>query len=47
MKLEQYSFGIGDRFGMQGRSQLNAIKSARKSGKDIAIVWTSLTESTG
>jgi len=39
MKLEKYSFGTGDRFGHQGRAQLDAIKKAKEGGVDIAIVW--------
>lgn len=39
MKLEKYSFGTGDRFGLQGSAQLAAIQKARKEGVDIAIVW--------
>ncbi len=39
MKLEKYSFGIGDRFGMQGKAQLTAIIKAAKAGIDIVPVW--------
>ncbi len=39
MKLEKYSFGTGDRFGMQGKAQLNAIKKAKEAGIDIVPVW--------
>ncbi len=39
MKLEKYSFGTGDRFGMQGDAQLAAIRKAAEEGVDIAIVW--------
>ncbi len=39
MKLEKYSFGTGDRFGHQGKAQLDAIKKAKENGVDIAIVW--------
>jgi len=39
MKLEKYSFGTGDRFGQQGKAQLDAIKKAKERGVDIAIVW--------
>ena len=35
MKLEKYSFGIGDRFGQQGKAQLQAIVNAKKIGIDI------------
>ena len=36
---EKYSFGIGDRFGHQGASQINAIIEAGKKGIDISPVW--------
>jgi hypothetical protein len=39
MKLEKYSFGIGDRFGHQGKAQLEAIAKAKKIGIDIVPVW--------
>lgn len=39
MKLEKYSFGTGDRFGLQGSAQLAAIQKASEEGIDIAIVW--------
>ncbi|HUT29744.1 MAG TPA: tagaturonate epimerase family protein [Sedimentisphaerales bacterium] len=39
MNLEKYSFGIGDRFGHQGRAQLQAIIKAKKAGVDITPVW--------
>jgi len=39
MELEKYSFGTGDRFGQQGRAQLDAVIQAKKRGVDIAIVW--------
>ncbi|MEN8800298.1 MAG: tagaturonate epimerase family protein [Flavobacteriaceae bacterium] len=39
MKLEKYSFGTGDRFGNQGSPQLQAIRTAKEQGVDIAIVW--------
>jgi hypothetical protein len=39
MNLEQYSFGIGDRFGHQGRAQLQAIIKAKQAGIDITPVW--------
>ena len=39
MKLEKYSFGVGDRFGHQGKAQLQAIINAKKIGIDIAPVW--------
>ena len=39
MKLERYSFGLGDRFLHQGRAQLQAIINARDTGIDITPVW--------
>ena len=39
MKLEKYSFGIGDRFSQQGEAQLRAIDNARKAGIPFVPVW--------
>lgn len=39
MKLGKYSFGIGDRFGHQGKAQLNALIKAKEAGIDIVPVW--------
>jgi tagaturonate epimerase len=39
MKLGKYSFGTGDRFGLQGTAQLEAIHLARAAGVELAIVW--------
>jgi hypothetical protein len=39
MKLEKYSFGIGDRFGRQGKPQLDAIIKAKENGINITPVW--------
>jgi hypothetical protein len=39
MKLERYSFGIGDRFAQQGEAQLKAIMKAKEQGIDIVPVW--------
>ncbi|MBM4024066.1 MAG: hypothetical protein FJ280_01485 [Planctomycetes bacterium] len=39
MILGKYSFGIGDRFGHQGRAQLAAVMKARAQGVDITPVW--------
>ncbi len=39
MKLGKYSFGTGDRFGLQGSAQLEAIAMARDAGVELAIVW--------
>ena len=40
MKLEKYSFGIGDRFSHEGEAQLGAIiKAKNELGIDISPVW--------
>lgn len=39
MKLGKYSFGTGDRFGLQGDAQLEAIRKVHAQGIDITIVW--------
>ena len=39
MELGKYSFGIGDRFGCQGKAQLEAIRMASKQGIEIIPVW--------
>ena len=39
MILSKYSFGIGDRFGHQGKAQLQAFIKARQAGIDITPVW--------
>ena len=39
MKLEKYSFGMGDRFGCQGKAQLAAIAKAKSAGLDVTPVW--------
>ena len=39
MILGKYSFGIGDRFGHQGKAQLAAIMKAKEQGLDITPVW--------
>lgn len=39
MKLEKYSFGIGDRFGKEGRAQLRALLKARENGIELVPVW--------
>lgn len=39
MKIEKYSFGIGDRFGQQGIAQLEALIKAKKEGIDFVPVW--------
>jgi len=39
MKLEKYSFGMGDRFAHQGQAQLRAIIEAKNNGVNITPVW--------
>lgn len=39
MLLEKYSFGVGDRFGHQGRAQLEGLLQARSQGVGIVPVW--------
>jgi tagaturonate epimerase len=39
VKIEKYTFGIGDRFAHQGRAQLRAILKAREAGVDVHPVW--------
>ncbi|HUW19126.1 MAG TPA: tagaturonate epimerase family protein [Sedimentisphaerales bacterium] len=39
MILEKYSFGVGDRFGHQGKAQLQAIIKAKEAGADVTPVW--------
>ena len=39
MILGKYSFGIGDRFGHQGKAQLSAVIKAKDKGLDITPVW--------
>jgi len=39
MILGKYSFGIGDRFGHQGKAQLSALVKAKEQGLDITPVW--------
>ena len=38
-QLEKYSFGTGDRFGHQGKAQLDAMFKAKQAGIDIVPVW--------
>ena len=37
--LGKYSFGMGDRFGAEGKAQLNAVLKARQKGIVITPVW--------
>jgi hypothetical protein len=39
MKLEKYSFGVGDRFNHQGEAQLRAIIKASEKGVEVSPVW--------
>ena len=39
MKLNKYSFGVGDRFSFQGKAQLKAFILADKKGLKITPVW--------
>jgi hypothetical protein len=39
MKLERFSFGMGDRFAHQGEAQLSAVLKAKEQGVDITPVW--------
>ena len=39
MILGKYSFGLGDRFGHQGKVQLEAVMRARREGIEITPVW--------
>ena len=40
MELGKYSFGIGDRFGCQGKAQLEAIRKASKQGIESSFTIT-------
>jgi hypothetical protein len=39
MEREQYSLGIGDRFGREGAAQLRALQAARDLGVPVTPVW--------
>ena len=39
MNLGKYSFGTGDRFGKQGKAQLEAMVEAGKAGVEVTPVW--------
>ncbi|MGA2662760.1 MAG: tagaturonate epimerase family protein, partial [Verrucomicrobiota bacterium] len=39
LKLEEYSFGVGDRFGRQAQAQLRAFIRAAERGVEIIPVW--------
>jgi hypothetical protein len=39
MKIEKYSFGVGDRFAKEGKAQLDAIQEINKLGIPVVPVW--------
>lgn len=39
LKLEKYSFGLGDRFAHQGKAQLSALITAKAQGIEVVPVW--------
>ena len=39
MRLERFSMGVGDRFGLQGEAQLAAFDEARRRGVEVVPVW--------
>lgn len=39
LKLEKYSFGVGDRFAHQAKAQLRACVQAAEAGVDVTPVW--------
>jgi hypothetical protein len=39
MKIGQFSFGVGDRFGHQGEAQLRALMKANAQGIEVVPVW--------
>ena len=39
MRLEKYSFGMGDRFGKEGTAQLQAIQEINNLGIEVVPVW--------
>ncbi len=39
MKIEKYSIGVGDRFGMEGPAQIRALQAAEDQGVSIVPVW--------
>jgi len=39
MKLEKYSFGMGDRFAREGKAQLQAVIKAASEGINVVPVW--------
>jgi hypothetical protein len=39
MRIEKFSFGIGDRFGKEGKAQLSAIQEINQMGINVVPVW--------
>jgi tagaturonate epimerase len=39
VKLEKYTFGVGDRFAQEGQAQLRALQQAQELGIDVYPVW--------
>ena len=39
VRLEKYSFGVGDRFARQAKAQLRACMQAAAQGVDVVPVW--------
>ena len=39
MRIEKYSFGVGDRFSKEGEAQLQAVKQINEMGIDVVPVW--------
>src|SRR4051794_4642023 len=39
MKIEKFTFGVGDRFAHQARAQLRAVQLAAEQGVEIVPVW--------
>lgn len=39
MRIQKYTFGVGDRFAQQGKAQLRAVQQARDRGIDVSPVW--------
>ena len=39
MKIERYTFGMGDRFGQEGEAQLGAVLEANRRGLPVHPVW--------
>ncbi|MBN1952383.1 MAG: hypothetical protein JW801_14375 [Bacteroidales bacterium] len=39
MKIDKYSFGVGDRFAKEGKAQLKAIEAINKLGVPVVPVW--------